>query len=252
MTVTTNKKKRAAAFGVAGLMAIGLIAGGASASLSQTISDGTDTHHIYSDEVVPFDFQYHVSSSVIEADLSLVDTMSFGFSSHPIVVENIGSISANHLFYVDPAVQAELDLDNPIWDQAYAKVIITTSTGTDTWVGTVREFMNTAFVSDHVLEAGESTAYVVQFLAPSIYSWHSEEGSDAVDVDFGTRFLFNQLTTPASSPMLDYVRDNGDQRNGVYWDSEADGYDPSWGTQLVSSMDRAFTIPVSEIVNVSL
>lgn len=249
MTNQSNnkKKRRGIAFGLAGVvLASATFAGATFANLNANINDGTDSH-VYSEEFNKFGFVYHEASQDWDTNISVTDTMSFTQDVKNFIVTNTGDIPAQYVFANKDV--PELDPENPIWDEAYAIVHINTNSDkADQWVGTLREYLTTAFVTNDILKPGEDVAVTVELLSPSTYTWSSDKSAAAVDINFGTQFTFNQLTTPSSSPLLDYAMANGEQRGGML-KPDMNSY---FANRLNSGMTTTYTIPVADLEKITL
>lgn len=250
MTNQSNnkKKRRGIAFGLAGLvLASGAFAGATFANLNANINDGSDSSHVYSEEFNKFGFVYHEASGVFDKDISVTDGMSFNRDVKNFVVTNKGDIPAQYAFAAKDV--PVLDAENPIWDETYVLVNMNTDSAVvDQWAGTFREFTETAFVSNDVLKPGEDVAVTVHILPPTTYTWSSDKSAAPVDINFGTQFTFNQLTTPVSSPLLDYARENGEQRGGML-KPELNEY---FNQQVTSNMTSVVTIPAADLEKITL
>ncbi len=214
MTVTTNKKKRGAAFGIAGVLAVGLIAGGASAAMSKTINDGADTHNVVADQVNDFGFLWASYTGEIDADITMT-TGSYGTDriTTPFGLSNEGSVPAQFAFYIDPDTVPTLDADNPIWDETTVIVefqsgVVAGSENNEKHVSTLREFLERAYVSTKILQPGETTTVVVTILPASEFTWRSPDVADPTDIRVGAKATFNQLINPTESPLIQYAQDN--------------------------------------------
>lgn len=248
MTIQNNKKKRRViAFGLAGVvLATCTVAGVTFANLNQTITDGSDSQHVYSEQFDKFGFSYHSASQKFDTNITPTDDMSFKRDIKNIIFQNDGDIKAQWMFRnVDVP---ELDPNNPIWDETYVIVHVPVLGGTDDWAGTMREYLNTAFVTNHILGPDEAVAVTVEILSPTTYTWSSEASAEAVDINFGTQLTFNQLTHPTLSPLWDYASQHGEQRGGMLKPE----MNSNFNSQLQSKMVTLFTLPVSEVDKIIL
>jgi hypothetical protein len=251
---TNRTKKKGVAFGLIGAIALGGLAlggGGTWANLNQTISDGEGSSRVYSEAFDQFGFSYHKASQKFDADISVTDIMGqFERNVKTFVVQNDGDIAAQYAFYPDPVSMPALDA-NPIFDETFVIVQVPTDNKTapmDQWTGTLREFTQTAFVTNDVLQPEEAVGITVQVLSPNTYTWSSEESAAAVDIAFGTKFTFNQLTNPVSSPLYEYATKNGAARNGYL----KPDLNPNFANQLNSSMTMVRTLPSADVAGITL
>ena len=248
-TTQNRNKKKGVAFGLIGaVICTGFIVGGTNyANLNQTINDAPDSSHVYSEEFDKFGFVYHESSQAFDTDISVTDTMYFKTDVKNFIVTNTGDIAAQYVF--SNADVPDIDEANPIWDETHVIVHMNTNSDKiDQWAGTMREYLGTAFVTNDILQPGEDVAVTVEVLSPSTYTWSSDASAEAVDIRFNTEFTFNQLTTPSSSPLLDYAMANGDQRGGLL-KPEMNSY---FANRLTSGMTTTYTLPVEEVAQIKL
>ncbi len=242
MSQTTQKsrKKVVATAMLGGLLSLGMV-GGTFAALHQTIQTASDAHRIYSDEVGSFGFIHHENSQTINANISLDEPTT----SAEVIVENIGVIPAQYAFYVNRSTVGSISPTNPIWDETLVTVGMSVFDdegaygGLEKWAGTLREFLNTAYVSNHVLQPGAQIAVYVTIIPATPYSWSSEEIAAAVDIDFATRFTFSQITSADSSALLAYAQEEGEQRNLTLRDG------------VFSNMEKMWTVPSADIQTIS-
>lgn len=245
----SRNKKKGVAFGFVGaVICTGFIVGGTNyANLNRTISDAPDSSRVYSEEFDNFGFVYHAASQAFDADISVTDTMSFTTDVKNFAVTNTGDIAAQYVF--SNSGVPEIDPANPIWDETYVIVHMNTNSNIqDQWAGTMREYLGTAFVTNEIVKPGEDVAVTVEVLSPSTYTWSSAASAEAVDIRFNTEFTFNQLTTPSSSPLLDYAMANGEQRGGLL----KPDLNPYFASRLTSGMTTTYTLPVEEVAQIKL
>jgi hypothetical protein len=243
-----NNRKKAAATLLVGALLAG-IGGSVFANLNETIQTAPDAQKISNEGVDAFGFAWHAAKTDINADISITDDMAFNRQTSNLVVENIGDIPGQFVMFADPATVPVLAADNPIWDQAYVLVHIPTETGVvDTWAGTVREFTQTAFVTNRILKPGEADAVTIEILPPTTYTYDAETAAQAASINFGMNTTFNQLTDPTTSPLYAYALANGEQRGGVL-DPDMNIY---FRDEVKSGMTMAYTLPVADVAGIKL
>lgn len=145
-----------------------------------------------------------LTSSTLEADLTAPEGEHLHEQSE-FTVKNVGKISAQYAFYIEPVTFA---MDGAVWDESSAVVSMHSSSGAShEWAGSVREFLTTAFVTDEVIEAGD-TATVTVSITPS-------SGADAVHMRVGAKFQFDQAFGKRSA-VYDHVSAVGIDHGGLY------------------------------------
>lgn len=234
--MNTNMKKRFAALALTGVVGMGITFGATSANLSKTLSDAPDMHTITYDGLA-WDFE-KTGQSAMNVDVTPSDVRTNKLAT--VTVRNIGSLPAHAAFYVDPASITELDLDNTIFDEALLTVAAFNPTGTD-YVAfnegsgdiaklPLRDLFTQTFMSDHVLEPGQSMFFEMYIMNPyfpgstdtngvpleglygeTAFDFEALLDSDAFVQTFGTKQIFNQVLN-GTSPMLEYAKAHGDAR----------------------------------------
>lgn len=207
MEITSNKKKRIPALVVAGALCLGLGFTATSANMSYSLASAADDNSIVSSGV-NFEFEYGADSEFINADISLNQPVQ----TFNLTTTNIGDLHGVYAFAVDPATITDLDLENPMLSQTRVNIRFNNVHGTVPSPSTttdLRTFLTTAYATEHVIAPGQSQTITVTITPPTPGTWRSELPGDAVDLEFGTQYVFSQASM-ANNTFTNFFKDEGE------------------------------------------